>query len=533
MAIAAIQYKKYKKFLSLHTGDIFSNYSVTTKKCTCTNCSTENVITDDQTEFTCTNCNTLNTITAEKTTSTTKWFYGLKANTEKVPNDFDKFYNKEKITSVQFAESETVDTPSDTIKLNSATANNKPASINFGTSADSNEIYFSMSTDKSKIILKSDKDVNLLSNYDTEELLNTAKTAASIVDTDKFYLNFYLFINADSSLVYDATSETAKYYKTEYTLWKNDGSNLNKKATIGAESDPVTFASINQSIDSTMNTRANDGNYDYTLAGISFDVNGTVLDSFEVANFSFWYNTINMYCIWTKTEHVIKTVKITAHKNNGSDTTEVVNFTDDHNTDIDDITYIKIIDALSTNIKTRSADSSYTYELKGISTSQNGDIINLTSHKFTEDTDIYLIWDKTEILPVSNTVDYIKAGKLKIINDILFVLPEDSEIVQKIAYCNNFYYILCKNNKIYKLVITETSSVIVNILDLSGYNTVVENNDIVSTDTVLIIKAGDYILTDKETVKNNFGINDSTLSVTVDSTTSKLNTKTVVKINVK
>src|SRR5574344_2438984 len=139
MAIAAIQYKKYKKFLSLHTGDIFSNYSVTTKKCTCTNCSTENVITDDQTEFTCTNCNTLNTITAKKTTSTTKWFYSLKANTEKVPNDFDKFYNKEKITSVQFAESETVDTPSDTINLKSATVNKERATTHLNTCDETNE----------------------------------------------------------------------------------------------------------------------------------------------------------------------------------------------------------------------------------------------------------------------------------------------------------------------------------------------------------------------------------------------------------
>ena len=69
-------------------------------------------------------------------------------------------------------------------------------------------------------------------------------------------------------------------------------------------------------------------------------------------------------------------------------------------------------------------------------------------------------------------------------------------------------------------------------LNLSAYNKDVEKNDIFVSGNVLIIKAGKYILTDNETVKNNSSVNENTLVISNGETEQKINTKSIVKINV-
>ena len=89
---------------------------------------------------------------------------------------------------------------------------------------------------------------------------------------------------------------------------------------------------------------------------------------------------------------------------------------------------------------------------------------------------------------------------------------------------------MCKNNHIYKI---DKNFNIVNDLNLSAYNKDVEKNDIFVSGNVLIIKAGKYILTDNETVKNNSSVNENTLVISNGETEQKINTKAIVRINVR
>ena len=226
----------------------------------------------------------------------------------------------------------------------------------------------------------------------------------------------------------------------------------------------------------------------------------------------------------------------TIHMNNGTNETFKVLISEYKINPNDDIIYTRILDAIEPSLKKRvSEDVHYEYELLGISTSPDGEIINTADYKFSEDDDIYFIWNKVEVIgndtnssPVD--LDYIPAGKLQSINDCLFVSPKDGTVVDKIEFCNNYYYLLCKNNHIYKL---DRNFNIVNDLNLSAYNKDVEKNDIFVSGNVLIIKAGKYILTDNETVKNNSSVNENTLVISNGETEQKINTKSIVKINVR
>ena len=226
----------------------------------------------------------------------------------------------------------------------------------------------------------------------------------------------------------------------------------------------------------------------------------------------------------------------TIHMNNGTNETFKVLISEYKINPNDDIIYTRILDAIEPSLKKRvSEDVHYEYELLGISTSPDGEIINTADYKFSEDDDIYFIWNKVEVIgndtnssPVD--LDYIPAGKLQSINDCLFVTPKNGTIVDKIEFCNNYYYLLCKNNHIYKL---DRNFNIVNDLNLSAYNKDVEKNDIFVSGNVLIIKAGKYILTDNETVKNNSSVNENTLVISDRETEQKINTKSIVKINVR
>ena len=226
----------------------------------------------------------------------------------------------------------------------------------------------------------------------------------------------------------------------------------------------------------------------------------------------------------------------TIHMNNGTNETFKVLISEYKINPNDDIIYTRILDAIEPSLKKRvSEDVHYEYELLGISTSPDGEIINTADYKFSEDDDIYFIWNKVEVIgddtnssPVD--LDYIPAGKLQSINDCLFVTPKDGTVVDKIEFCNNYYYLLCKNNHIYKL---DKNFNIVNDLNLSAYNKDVEKNDIFVSGNVLIIKAGKYILTDNETVKNNSSVNENTLVISNGETEQKINTKAIVKINVR
>lgn len=226
----------------------------------------------------------------------------------------------------------------------------------------------------------------------------------------------------------------------------------------------------------------------------------------------------------------------TIHMNNGTNETFKVSISEYKINPNDDIIYTRILDAIEPSLKKRvSEDVHYKYELLGISTSPDGEIINTADYKFSEDDDIYFIWNKVEVIgndtnssPVD--LDYIPAGKLQSINDCLFVAPKDGTVVDKIEFCNNYYYLLCKNNHIYKL---DKNFNIVNDLNLSAYNKDVEKNDIFVSGNVLIIKAGKYILTDNETVKNNSSVNENTLVISDGETEQKINTKSIVKINMR
>lgn len=227
----------------------------------------------------------------------------------------------------------------------------------------------------------------------------------------------------------------------------------------------------------------------------------------------------------------------TIHMNNGTNETFKVLISEYKINPNDDIIYTRILDAIEPSLKKRvSEDVHYEYELLGISTSPDGEIINTADYKFSEDDDIYFIWNKIEVIGSNDTnsspvdLDYIPAGKLQSINDCLFVTPKNSTVVDKIEFCNNYYYLLCKNNHIYKI---DKNFNIVNDLNLSAYNKDVEKNDIFVSGNVLIIKAGKYILTDNETVKNNSSVNENTLVISNGETEQKINTKSIVKINVR
>lgn len=121
---------------------------------------------------------------------------------------------------------------------------------------------------------------------------------------------------------------------------------------------------------------------------------------------------------------------------------------------------------------------------------------------------------------------YLRGGNITIFNGIIFIVPSNSDGVKRIVFVNGYYYILMKNCYIYKL---DENYNLVTLIDLTKISTDINKTDIFSIRNMLIIQSDRSYLTDSESIKNNYGIVDS--DVTIDSI--KLNTKTIVKINMK
>jgi hypothetical protein len=83
-----------------------------------------------------------------------------------------------------------------------------------------------------------------------------------------------------------------------------------------------------------------------------------------------------------------------------------------------------------------------------------------------------------------------------------------------------------KNCFIYKL---NENYELVTTIDLTKISSDIDKTDIFSIGNMLIIQSDRTYVTDSESIKNNYGIIDT--AVTIDSV--KLNTKTIVKINMK
>ena len=120
---------------------------------------------------------------------------------------------------------------------------------------------------------------------------------------------------------------------------------------------------------------------------------------------------------------------------------------------------------------------------------------------------------------------FLKGGNIYIVNGIIFVIPENSEAAKRIVFVNGYYYILLTSCYIYKL---DTDFNIVTTIDLTKISDDISKTDIFSVGNMLIIQSDKTYVTDLESVKNNYGIADT--DVTIDS--KKINTKTIVKVTI-
>lgn len=118
---------------------------------------------------------------------------------------------------------------------------------------------------------------------------------------------------------------------------------------------------------------------------------------------------------------------------------------------------------------------------------------------------------------------YLRAGNIYILNDILFIIPNNSDSIKKIVFVNGYYYLLTMNCLIYKL---DEDFKLVSTIDLTKISSDISKTNIFSTGNMLIIQSDKTYITDAESIKNNYGILDT--DITIDSV--KVNTKTIVKI---
>lgn len=118
---------------------------------------------------------------------------------------------------------------------------------------------------------------------------------------------------------------------------------------------------------------------------------------------------------------------------------------------------------------------------------------------------------------------YLRAGNIYILNDIIFIIPNNSDSIKKIVFVNGYYYILTTSCLIYKV---DEKFKLVSIIDLTKISSDISKTNIFSSGNMLIIRSDKTYVTDKESIKNNYGILDT--DVTIDSV--KVNTKTIVKI---
>ena len=132
--------------------------------------------------------------------------------------------------------------------------------------------------------------------------------------------------------------------------------------------------------------------------------------------------------------------------------------------------------------------------------------------------------DTPVVDPEEETYDqYLRAGNIYIFNDIIFIIPNNSDSVKKIVFVNGYYYLLTTSCLIYKL---DEKFKLVTTIDLTKISSDISKTNIFSTGNMLIIQSDKTYVTDAESIKNNYGILDT--DVTIDSV--KVNTKTIVKI---
>ena len=132
--------------------------------------------------------------------------------------------------------------------------------------------------------------------------------------------------------------------------------------------------------------------------------------------------------------------------------------------------------------------------------------------------------DTPVVDPEEETYDqYLRAGNIYIFNDIIFIIPNNSDSVKKIVFVNGYYYLLTTSCLIYKL---DEDFKLVSTIDLTKISSDISKTNIFSSGNMLIIQSDKTYVTDAESIKNNYGILDT--DVTIDSV--KVNTKTIVKI---
>ena len=132
--------------------------------------------------------------------------------------------------------------------------------------------------------------------------------------------------------------------------------------------------------------------------------------------------------------------------------------------------------------------------------------------------------DTPVVDPEEETYDqYLRAGNIYIFNDIIFIIPNNSDSVKKIVFVNGYYYLLTTSCLIYKL---DEKFKLVTTIDLTKISSDISKTNIFSAGNMLIIQSDKTYVTDAESIKNNYGILDT--DVTIDSV--KVNTKIIVKI---
>ncbi len=129
--------------------------------------------------------------------------------------------------------------------------------------------------------------------------------------------------------------------------------------------------------------------------------------------------------------------------------------------------------------------------------------------------------------PDAETYDqYLRAGNIYILNNIIFIIPNSSDSIKKIVFVNGYYYLLTSSCLIYKL---DENFKLISTIDLTKISSDISKTNIFSTGNMLIIQSDKTYVTDSESIKNNYGILDT--DVTIDSV--KINTKTIVKLLIK
>ena len=480
-------------------------------------------------------------------TETNKYYYGVSPNKKVIPTDINNYYSDERLISLKFNKGVKMFGSKVSLNTTSVTYTNLPSYVSKDLLS---PLVISLDTDLHKIVITntSDSVINLLpQEYDTEEEAQAALTELGYTEPTK-----KIIITILVHVLINYAKDSKNPWNTTVNINKNDGSDYKISSSYDITTQTLNIKSMidvydnNTSDEKKAYSSVNLGNSDTAeIIGYGFDVNGEngIFTKEELSNFYAYASEVNVYIIWNVSHDRESTeLSFTVHKNDGSSDTEVVNFTDYSDTEEDDVTYIDIEDKLSDTFKTRADDSEYSYKYAGLMKSVDGDIINTTEEKFKKSMDLYIKWNRYEDNTSSNEnteettenkVTNLGSGNISIIEDVLYILPNNSNAsIKNHIYANGYHYLLCDNNRVYKVYLDESgnSGVILQVFDLSEYLKDGDTVEILGINNVLIMRAGKYLLTDNETVKSNFDIDDTNLSITVDNTSVKLNTKTIVNI---